>query len=37
MSIETIINRQFTIANSQADDIDLPKQKIYAMCSLRGV
>ena len=36
MSIETIINRQYDIANNQADDIQLPKQKIYAMCNLRG-
>ena len=36
MSIETIINRQYDIANNQADDIQLPKQKIYATCNLRG-
>lgn len=36
MSIETIIGRQFNIANNQADNIQLPKQRIYAMCNLRG-
>ena len=36
MSIKTIINRQYAIANNEADAIDLPKQKIYAMCNLRG-
>lgn len=36
MSLETIINRQFDIANNQTKDIGLPKQKIYAMCNLRG-
>ncbi|MCI8933464.1 MAG: ParA family protein [Clostridiaceae bacterium] len=36
MSIETIINRQYSIANNQAENIDLPKQRIYAMCNLRG-
>ena len=36
MSINTIINRQYAIANNQADPIDLPKQRIYAMCNLRG-
>ncbi len=36
MSIETIINRQYAIANDQAEDIGLPKQRIYAMCNLRG-
>lgn len=36
MSIETIINRQYAIANNQAEDIQLPKQRIYAMCNLRG-
>lgn len=36
LSINTIINRQFDIANNQADAIMLPKQKIYAMCNLRG-
>lgn len=36
MSIETIINRQFDIANDQASDIGLPKQRIYSMCNLRG-
>jgi cellulose biosynthesis protein BcsQ len=36
MSIDTIINRQFDIANNQAEPINLPKQKVYAMCNLRG-
>ncbi len=36
MSINTIINRQHAIAKNQADPIDLPKQRIYAMCNLRG-
>ena len=36
MSINAIINRQYAIANNQADPIDLPKQRIYAMCNLRG-
>lgn len=36
MSINTIINRQYAIANNEADAIDLPKQKVYAMCNLRG-
>ena len=36
MAIENIIERQFAIANNQANNIDLPKQKIYAMCNLRG-
>lgn len=36
MSIENIIGRQFAIANNTADDIELPKQRIYAMCNLRG-
>lgn len=36
MSIETIINRQFDIANNQAEAIQLPKYEIYAMCNLRG-
>ncbi len=36
MSMDTIINRQFDIANNQADVIPLPKYKIYAMCNLRG-
>lgn len=35
MAIENIIERQFAIANNQANNIDLPKQKIYAMCNLR--
>ena len=36
MSMETIINRQFDIANDQADTIEMPKYRIYAMCNLRG-
>ena len=36
MSIDTIINRQFAIANNEAENISLPKQRIYAMCNLRG-
>lgn len=36
MAINTIINRQYAIACNEANDIDLPKQKIYAMCNLRG-
>lgn len=36
MSIDTIIGRQFSIAKNQAQNIDLPKQHIYAMCNLRG-
>lgn len=36
MSIETIINRQFDIANNQAEAIEMPKHRIYAMCNLRG-
>jgi len=36
MSIDTIIDRQFAIANNQASAIDLPKHKIYTMCNLRG-
>ena len=36
MSMETIINRQFNIANDQADEIELPKYHTYAMCNLRG-
>ena len=36
MSMDKIINRQFDIANNQADAIPLPKYKIYAMCNLRG-
>ncbi len=34
--MDTIINRQFDIANNQADAIALPKYHIYAMCNLRG-
>ena len=36
MSIETIVDRQYAIANNQAEDIGLPKYRIYAMCNLRG-
>ena len=36
MSIDTIINRQFDIANNQAEDIELPKYHVYALCNLRG-
>lgn len=36
VSIETIINRQNDIANNQAQSINLPKGRIYAMCNLRG-
>ncbi len=35
MSLETIIYRQFDIANNNAVEIELPKYKIYAMCNLR--
>lgn len=34
--MDSIINRQFDIANNQAEDIELPKYHIYAMCNLRG-
>ena len=37
MSITDIITRQFNIANDEQYDLGLPKQKIYAMCNLRGV
>lgn len=36
VSIKTIIDRQYAIANDQAECIDLPKERIYAMCNLRG-
>lgn len=36
MSMDSIINRQFDIANNQAEEIELPKYHIYAMCNLRG-
>lgn len=36
MSLDKIIERQYEISIGQADDINLPKQKIYAMCNLRG-
>lgn len=34
--MDSIINRQFDIANNQAEEIELPKYHIYAMCNLRG-
>ena len=36
MAIETIINRQSAIAENEADDIELPRQSVYAVCNLRG-
>ncbi len=36
MSVDTIIDRQYAIANDEAAPIELPKQRIYAMCNLRG-
>ena len=36
MSVDTIIDRQYGIANDEAAPIELPKQRIYAMCNLRG-
>lgn len=36
MSLGTIIDRQYAIASNEAQDIHLPKNKIYAMCNLRG-
>ncbi len=36
MSIQTIIDRQYDIACNEANNIGLPKQKVYAMCNLRG-
>ena len=35
MSIKTIINRQYAIANNEADAIDLPKQKLCHVQSKR--
>ncbi len=36
MCLNTIIERQYDIANGDAQNIPLPKYKIYAMCNLRG-
>jgi len=36
MSIETIIGRQFDIANDQAKNLTIQKFKNYVMCNLRG-
>lgn len=36
MCLQSIINRQFDIANGEAADIGLPKFSKYAMCNLRG-
>ena len=36
MCLQTIINRQYAIANGEADNIGLPKYQKYAMCNLRG-
>lgn len=36
MSIKTIIDRQYKIANNEGESIDLPKYTTYAMCNLRG-
>lgn len=36
MSVHTIMERQNDIANGIAEDIGLPKHRIYAMCNLRG-
>lgn len=36
MCLQTIMNRQYDIANGQADNIDLPKFTKYAVCNLRG-
>lgn len=36
MCLETIINRQYDIAEGNAVNISLPKFKKYAMCNLRG-
>ncbi|MCI9137332.1 MAG: ParA family protein [Lachnospiraceae bacterium] len=36
MSVDTILNRQYAIANNEAEAIELPKQRLYAMCNLRG-
>lgn len=35
-ALKKMIDRQIAIANNEAKPIDLPKQKIYAMCNLRG-
>ncbi len=34
--MDTILDRQYNIANNQAEQIELPKYHIYAMCNLRG-
>lgn len=36
MCLNNIIERQYDIANGTAENILLPKYKIYAMCNLRG-
>lgn len=36
MCLQTIINRQYGIANGEAENIALPKFRKYAMCNLRG-
>lgn len=36
MSIEKIIDRQYAIANGNAENIGLPQFNKYAMCNLRG-
>lgn len=36
MCLDTIINRQYAIANGEAENIPLPKFKKYTMCNLRG-
>lgn len=36
MCLQTIINRQYDIANGEAENIGLPKFRKYAMCNLRG-
>jgi len=36
MSIQSIINRQYGIANNEVSDLEIPKYDKYAMCNLRG-
>lgn len=36
MCLQTIINRQYSIANGDSIDLNLPKYQKYAMCNLRG-
>jgi len=36
MLSEAFVSRQYAIANDQAEDIELLKQRIYAMFNLRG-